>query len=153
MSVSFLMLYHMTASDRLINLFKPLSGPFKHFISSLFSVLNISQVRPGLEGKEGELLVRGPTVFKEYWDRPQETREAFTDDGWFKTGTKPSSPSYATLPYHYVHMLIHTHSGKRGFHTSNNCSYMICAVGAIHCRRRDGGAFNSCCRLDFHLDT
>ncbi|MEQ2258315.1 Acyl-CoA synthetase member 3, mitochondrial [Xenotaenia resolanae] len=44
-----------------------------------------TQVRPGLEGKEGELLVRGPSVFKEYWNRPQETREAFTDDGWFKT--------------------------------------------------------------------
>ncbi|XP_061597976.1 malonate--CoA ligase ACSF3, mitochondrial [Cololabis saira] len=44
------------------------------------------QVRPGLEGKEGELLVRGSSVFKEYWNKPQETKEAFTDDGWFKTG-------------------------------------------------------------------
>ncbi|AWP01458.1 putative acyl-CoA synthetase family member 3 mitochondrial [Scophthalmus maximus] len=43
-------------------------------------------VRAGLEGKEGELLVRGPSVFKEYWNKPQETRETFTDDGWFKTG-------------------------------------------------------------------
>uniref|UniRef100_UPI0037E8AE23 malonate--CoA ligase ACSF3, mitochondrial n=1 Tax=Semicossyphus pulcher TaxID=241346 RepID=UPI0037E8AE23 len=45
-----------------------------------------SQVRPGLEGKEGELLVRGPSVFKEYWNKPEATRESFTDDGWFKTG-------------------------------------------------------------------
>ncbi|KAL7406266.1 hypothetical protein ABVT39_016752 [Epinephelus coioides] len=45
-----------------------------------------TQVRPGLEKKEGELLVRGPSVFKEYWNKPQETRESFTDDGWFKTG-------------------------------------------------------------------
>ncbi|XP_068587204.1 malonate--CoA ligase ACSF3, mitochondrial isoform X1 [Cebidichthys violaceus] len=45
-----------------------------------------TQVRPGLEGKEGELLVRGPSVFKEYWNKPQETTESFTDDGWFKTG-------------------------------------------------------------------
>ncbi|KAM9366539.1 malonate--CoA ligase ACSF3, mitochondrial [Symphorus nematophorus] len=45
-----------------------------------------SQVRPGLEEKEGELLVRGPSVFKEYWNKPEETRESFTDDGWFKTG-------------------------------------------------------------------
>ncbi|KAM9409532.1 malonate--CoA ligase ACSF3, mitochondrial isoform 2-T3 [Pholidichthys leucotaenia] len=45
-----------------------------------------TQIRPGLEGKEGELLVRGPSVFKEYWSRPQETKESFTDDGWFKTG-------------------------------------------------------------------
>ncbi|XP_010776561.1 acyl-CoA synthetase family member 3, mitochondrial [Notothenia coriiceps] len=45
-----------------------------------------TQVRPGLEGKEGELLVRGPSVFTEYWNKPQETQESFTEDGWFKTG-------------------------------------------------------------------
>nr|XP_020465090.1 acyl-CoA synthetase family member 3, mitochondrial [Monopterus albus] len=45
-----------------------------------------TRVQPGLEGREGELLVRGPSVFKEYWNKPQETRECFTDDGWFKTG-------------------------------------------------------------------
>ncbi|CAL8350807.1 unnamed protein product [Merluccius merluccius] len=45
-----------------------------------------SQVCPGLEGKEGDLLVRGTTVFKEYWNKPQETKESFDADGWFKTG-------------------------------------------------------------------
>ena len=35
--------------------------------------------------EEGELLVRGAAVFKEYWKRPQETLEAFSD-GWFATG-------------------------------------------------------------------
>ncbi|EME85797.1 uncharacterized protein MYCFIDRAFT_41272 [Pseudocercospora fijiensis CIRAD86] len=34
----------------------------------------------------GELLVRGPTVFKEYFKNPEETQKAFTEDGWFKTG-------------------------------------------------------------------
>lgn len=34
----------------------------------------------------GELLVRGPTVFKQYFKNEQETRKAFTDDGWFRTG-------------------------------------------------------------------
>jgi len=32
-----------------------------------------------------EILVRGPSVFTSYWNRPEETREAFVD-GWFKTG-------------------------------------------------------------------
>jgi long-chain acyl-CoA synthetase len=32
-----------------------------------------------------EILVRGPSVFRAYWNRPEETREAFVD-GWFKTG-------------------------------------------------------------------
>lgn len=35
--------------------------------------------------KEGEIQVRGPNVFKEYWNRPEATRESF-QDGWFRTG-------------------------------------------------------------------
>lgn len=35
---------------------------------------------------DGEVLVRGPTVFKEYWNMPGETRAAFEEGGWFKTG-------------------------------------------------------------------
>ena len=46
------------------------------------------QVTPGFEEKEGELLVRGPSVFREYWDKPEETKAAFTSDGWFKTGRR-----------------------------------------------------------------
>jgi long-chain acyl-CoA synthetase len=34
---------------------------------------------------DGEVLVRGPSVFQGYWNRPQETQDAFVD-GWFKTG-------------------------------------------------------------------
>jgi long-chain acyl-CoA synthetase len=35
--------------------------------------------------EDGEILVRGPSVFKGYWNLPQETQAAFVD-GWFKTG-------------------------------------------------------------------
>ncbi len=38
--------------------------------------------RPG----EGEIIVHGPNVMKGYWARPEETSEAFTDDGGFRTG-------------------------------------------------------------------
>jgi malonyl-CoA/methylmalonyl-CoA synthetase len=34
---------------------------------------------------DGELEIRGPGVFLEYWRRPEETRDAF-HDGWFRTG-------------------------------------------------------------------
>ena len=34
----------------------------------------------------GELLIRGPCVFREYFKNPEETAKAFTEDGWFKTG-------------------------------------------------------------------
>lgn len=36
-------------------------------------------------GAQGEIEVRGPSVFEEYWRRPQATAEAFRD-GWFRTG-------------------------------------------------------------------
>lgn len=36
-------------------------------------------------GTSGELWVRGPGVFREYWERPEATAAAFRD-GWFRTG-------------------------------------------------------------------
>lgn len=33
----------------------------------------------------GEIQVRGPSVFQEYWQRPEATRDSFID-GWFRTG-------------------------------------------------------------------
>lgn len=34
----------------------------------------------------GELLIKGPQLFAGYWNNDEETRRAFTHDGWFKTG-------------------------------------------------------------------
>lgn len=36
-------------------------------------------------GDPGEIVIRGPNVFKGYWNRPDETERAFRD-GWFRTG-------------------------------------------------------------------
>jgi long-chain acyl-CoA synthetase len=44
---------------------------------------------PGVELKiaeDGEILIKGPNVFREYWRNPQASRETFTADGWLKTG-------------------------------------------------------------------
>jgi malonyl-CoA/methylmalonyl-CoA synthetase len=38
------------------------------------------------DGEPGEIQIRGPAVFLEYWERPDDTRAAFTEDGWFRTG-------------------------------------------------------------------
>jgi malonyl-CoA/methylmalonyl-CoA synthetase len=38
------------------------------------------------DGVPGEVEVRGPTVFREYWRREQATRECFRHGGWFRTG-------------------------------------------------------------------
>jgi malonyl-CoA/methylmalonyl-CoA synthetase len=37
------------------------------------------------DGQPGEIEVQGATVFREYWQRPDETRTAFRH-GWFRTG-------------------------------------------------------------------
>ncbi len=39
-----------------------------------------------LDESSGEILLRGPNVFPGYWDREDATRDAFTVDGWFRSG-------------------------------------------------------------------
>ncbi|MCD6280859.1 MAG: long-chain fatty acid--CoA ligase [Deltaproteobacteria bacterium] len=78
-------------------------SPYAHPISSLKLSISYNTVahrlivKPGTVGRpvlwteekiapDGEILVKGPQVFMGYWNLPDETKEAFTEDGWFKTG-------------------------------------------------------------------
>jgi long-chain acyl-CoA synthetase len=36
--------------------------------------------------EDGEIQFRGPTLFQGYWNDPVRTAEAFTEDGWYRTG-------------------------------------------------------------------
>lgn len=50
---------------------------------------SVGPVCVGVEGRvaeDGEWLVRGDNIIREYWNNPEATREAFTEDGFFKTG-------------------------------------------------------------------
>ena len=49
----------------------------------------VGRALPGVEFKiaeDGEILTKGLNVFREYWRNPEATREAFTEDGWLRTG-------------------------------------------------------------------
>ncbi len=49
----------------------------------------VGRALPGVEvrlGDEGAVEVKGPNVFRGYWERPEATADAFTDDGFFRTG-------------------------------------------------------------------
>ncbi len=39
-----------------------------------------------IDKDSGEIQAKGPNVFNEYYKKPEQTKEAFTSDGWFKTG-------------------------------------------------------------------
>ncbi len=56
--------------------------PVNHRIGTVGKTLPNIEVRIA---EDGEILVRGPSVFKGYWNRPEETQAALSD-GWFKTG-------------------------------------------------------------------
>jgi long-chain acyl-CoA synthetase len=49
----------------------------------------VGQPMPNVEcrfASDGELEVKGPSIFVGYWKKEKETEETFTEDGWFKTG-------------------------------------------------------------------
>jgi long-chain acyl-CoA synthetase len=56
--------------------------PVHHRIGTVGKILPNLEVRIA---EDGEILVRGPSIFKGYWNHPEETQNAF-QDGWFKTG-------------------------------------------------------------------
>lgn len=61
--------------------------PVNHRIGTVGKILPNLEVRIA---DDGEILAKGPSVFKGYWNRPEETKAAFVDGqisyGWFKTG-------------------------------------------------------------------
>ncbi len=56
--------------------------PIHHRIGTVGKILANIEVRIA---EDGEILVHGPSVFKGYWNRPDETQAAL-ENGWFKTG-------------------------------------------------------------------
>ena len=59
-----------------------LNTPKAHKLGTVGKPLSNIEVRIA---EDGEILVRGPSVFEGYWNLPEETSNALVD-GWFKTG-------------------------------------------------------------------
>jgi long-chain acyl-CoA synthetase len=60
-----------------------LNFPDAHRIGTVGKALENVECR---FAEDGELEVRGPSIFHGYWKKERETAEVFTPDGWFKTG-------------------------------------------------------------------
>jgi long-chain acyl-CoA synthetase len=71
--------YGLTETSPVIALNKP----------GAYRIGSVGKALPNMEcrlASDGELEVRGPSVFQGYWKRPEARIECFTADGWFKTG-------------------------------------------------------------------
>ena len=57
-------------------------------------------------GEVGELWIRSPGVAKGYWNRPQATKDAFLNDGWYRTGDVcRMDPDKYEPEYHWLYIV------------------------------------------------
>ncbi|GAA1680202.1 AMP-dependent synthetase/ligase [Fodinicola feengrottensis] len=76
----------------------------------------VGRALPGFEisiGQDNEILLRGGHVFHRYWNNETGTKEALTDDGWFRTGDlgKLDADGYLTITGRKKEILVTT-AGK-----------------------------------------
>jgi long-chain acyl-CoA synthetase len=69
------------------------------------------QVAPGFQiriAEDGEVLVKGETVMREYWQRPEETQQAFDDEGWLRSGDigHVDEDGYLYITEHKRHLMV-----------------------------------------------
>ncbi|WP_166984548.1 AMP-dependent synthetase/ligase [Canibacter zhoujuaniae] len=65
------------------------TAPLSVNLPSKLKIGSVGPVLPGTEvrlGEDDEILVKGIGVFKEYWNNEEQTKAAFTEDGFFHTG-------------------------------------------------------------------
>ncbi len=76
--------YGLTETSPCIAGYTPFTGVF-HSTGYVYDDVEVRIADPNEKG-EGEIQVKGPNVMQGYFKAPELSAEAFTEDGWFKTG-------------------------------------------------------------------
>lgn len=61
-----------------------MNGPFCFKFGTVGPASPLVDIR--IDPETGEIQAKGPNIIKEYYRKPERTKEAFTEDGWFRTG-------------------------------------------------------------------
>jgi len=111
MGIDFVQGYGLTETSPIINL-----NPKEHYketsVGKAVPQADIKILNPNERGI-GEVIVKGPMVMKGYYELPKETAEAFTPDGYLKTGDLGyiDSENYLYLTGRAKNMIV-TEGGK-----------------------------------------
>jgi long-chain acyl-CoA synthetase len=111
LGIDFVQGYGLTETSPIINL-----NPVNHYketsVGKLIPGVQMKVLNPDERGV-GEIIVKGPVVMQGYFELPEETAEAFTADGWLKTGDLGylDSENYLYLTGRAKNMIV-TEGGK-----------------------------------------
>ena len=81
----------------------------------------------------GEVQCKGPTVFQGYWQLPQASAEAFSSDGWFRTGDLATinQHGYITVVDRIKDMILHGTCSL--LHQLCTCSHHVQSSSSLLC--------------------
>ncbi len=86
------------------------------FLSKGFKIGTVGTVMPDVEVKIGdnnEILIKGGTVMSGYYNKPEATKEVFTEDGFFRTGDAGTlTPDNEIILTERIKDLYKTSNGK-----------------------------------------
>lgn len=111
LGIDFVQGYGLTETAPILTL-----NPVEHYketsVGKVLPQVEMKILDPNEDGI-GEIAVKGPMVMSGYYRMPEETKEVFTEDGWFKTGDLGylDSENYLYLTGRAKNMIV-TEGGK-----------------------------------------